>query len=174
MKIAFFSDTKRVKKVVIGLIFFITFFPVLKGYLINLGYNFIILSSINNALEGSNIDNRFSIFILGHTTCIKTIDDYVPPGKVVPMTAEGYISNLSSTQAGHLKEFCDCLPESEDIHPSIAIQNALLDIPLLIKKDKILKEYVIKKQPYSCTTFVHIVIYDDYHSIYFADYYIPF
>lgn len=118
MKIAFFSDTKRIKKVVIGLILFITFFPI--------------------------------------------------------MTVSSFVSSLSSNQAGHLKEFCDCLPESEDIHPSIAIQNALLDIPPLIKKDKILKEYVIKKQPYSCTTFVHIVIYDDYHSIYFADYYIPF
>ena len=133
-----------------------------------------IVLKINRALRESKIDNRFSIFILGHTTHIKTIEDYAPPSGASPMTVSSFVSSLSSNQAGHLKEFCDCLPESEDIHPSIAIQNALLDIPPLIKKDKILKEYVIKKQPYSCTTFVHIVIYDDYHSIYFADYYIPF
>lgn len=173
MKIAFFSDTKRIKKVVIGLILFITFFPVLKGYLINLGYNFIILTSINDALEGSNIDNRFSIFILGHTTCIKTIDDYVLPGEVVPMTAEGYISNLSSTQAGHLKEFCEHLPEGSKVHSKIANQGALLDIPPLIKREPIIKEYVIKKFP-DASVFIHMVIYDDYHSIYFVRYYIPF
>lgn len=113
MKIGFFSDTKRIKKVVVGLILFITFFPVLKGYLINLGYNFIILTSINDALEGSKV------------------------------------------------------------HSKIANQGALLDIPPLIKREPIIKEYVIKKFP-DASVFIHMVIYDDYHSIYFVRYYIPF
>ena len=73
MKIAFFSDTKRIKKVVIGLILFITFFPILRDYLVNLNENVYIVLKINRALRESKIDNRFSIFILGHTTHIKTI-----------------------------------------------------------------------------------------------------
>lgn len=55
----------------------------------------------------------------------------------------------------------------------IVNQGFVLDIPPLIKRGPIVKEYVIKGRP-GASKFIHLVIYDDYRSIYFARYYIPF
>lgn len=179
MNAQFYSNIK-IKKITVGLILLIIIFPIVKDYVVSLGHNFYISHTVNRTLRDADIDSRMSIFALGRTVELKTIDDYIPPGKVVPMTVSSFISNLSPIQSYRLKKLCDdlsdkklsCINNENCYANNTHLKSALLELPPLIKKN-ISKEYIIQNNKIK-TKFIHLVVYDNYKRIYVEYYYIPF